>query len=177
MSLHVTTRETRYSFRVSQPHNSNHSKRLRYRVHGSWYVKGQMASNTFTNRKPFKPPRPANQNSTTIDSSSNAFNSSPPLSPAQAPPRHEPDSSQAHPSTPPALLSRMIHDSFKNQDTRITKDALTVMEKYIDIFTREALARCVFNKKELVEKGESAEDGFLEVDDLERIVAQLLLDF
>ena len=67
-----------------------------------------------------------------------------------------------------------MHDSFKNADTRITKEAMSVVEKYIETFAREAVVRAAIAKQEA---GGDGEDGFLEVEDLERVVAQLLLDF
>lgn len=51
---------------------------------------------------------------------------------------------------------------------------MAVVEKYIEIFTKEAVVRCVHTKRE---QGDGTQDGFLEVDDLEKVVPQLLLDF
>ena len=54
---------------------------------------------------------------------------------------------------------------------------MTVVEKYIEIFTKEAIARCVLKKREAREQDQGPDDDFLEVADIEKIVAQLLLDF
>ena len=58
----------------------------------------------------------------------------------------------------------------------MTKDALTVVEKYVEVFTREAVVRTALVQQEQKQQGNSGGDGFLEVDDLEKIVPQLLLD-
>ncbi len=54
---------------------------------------------------------------------------------------------------PPELLTRILHEFFEKDGTRISKDANKAMAKYMDIFVREAIARTA------VEKG----SGFLEV--------------
>ncbi|KAK3939270.1 ADP ATP carrier protein [Diplogelasinospora grovesii] len=69
-------------------------------------------------------------------------------------------------SIPPELLTRLLHEFFENDTTRITKDANAALAKYMDVFTREAIARAAVEK----------EGGFLEVEDLEKIAPQLLLD-
>ncbi|EGS23047.1 uncharacterized protein CTHT_0015320 [Thermochaetoides thermophila DSM 1495] len=66
----------------------------------------------------------------------------------------------------PELLTRILHEFFEKEDTRITKDANAAVAKYVDIFVREAIARAA------VERGR----GFLEVEDLEKIAPQLLMD-
>ncbi|KAH8678130.1 CENP-S associating centromere protein X-domain-containing protein [Xylariales sp. PMI_506] len=68
---------------------------------------------------------------------------------------------------PPELLTRLLHEFFEKDGTRISKGANEAVAKYMDIFVREAIARAVVEK----------EAGFLEVSDLEKVAAQLLLDF
>ncbi|GAW13217.1 hypothetical protein ANO14919_025970 [Xylariales sp. No.14919] len=67
---------------------------------------------------------------------------------------------------PPELITRILHEFFEKDGTRISKDANKAIAKYMDIFVREAIARTA------VEKG----SGFLEVDDLEKVAPQLLMD-
>jgi centromere protein X len=67
---------------------------------------------------------------------------------------------------PPELLTRLLHEFFEKDGSRISKDANEAVAKYMDIFVREAIARAAVEK----------EGGFLEVDDLEKIAPQLLLD-
>ncbi|KAI0101887.1 CENP-S associating centromere protein X-domain-containing protein [Nemania sp. FL0031] len=67
---------------------------------------------------------------------------------------------------PPDLLTRILHEFFEKDGTRISKDANQAVAKYMDIFVREAIARTA------VEKG----NGFLEVEDLEKVAPQLLMD-
>ncbi|PHH92786.1 hypothetical protein CDD83_5192 [Cordyceps sp. RAO-2017] len=64
------------------------------------------------------------------------------------------------------LLTRVLHEFFAKDATRISRDANASVAKYIDVFVREAIARAAVDKKA----------GFLEVEDLEKIAPQLLLD-
>jgi solute carrier family 25 (adenine nucleotide translocator) protein 4/5/6/31 len=54
---------------------------------------------------------------------------------------------------PPALLTRLLHEFFEKDATRLTRDANSAAAKYMDIFVREAIARCA----------QEREGGFLEV--------------
>lgn len=54
---------------------------------------------------------------------------------------------------PKDLLTRVLHDFFTKDSTRISRDANAAVGKYFDVFVREAIARAA------VEKG----SGFLEV--------------
>ncbi|KAF0643127.1 hypothetical protein NXS19_009807 [Fusarium pseudograminearum] len=67
---------------------------------------------------------------------------------------------------PAELLTRLLHEFFSKDATRISRDANAAAGKYFDVFVREAIARAAVEK----------EVGFLEVDDLEKISPQLLLD-
>ncbi|KAG6013274.1 hypothetical protein E4U43_007383 [Claviceps pusilla] len=69
-------------------------------------------------------------------------------------------------SIPKDLLTRMLHEFFTKEATRISRDANAAVGKYMDIFVREAIARAAVEKNA----------GFLEVEDLEKIAPQLLLD-
>jgi hypothetical protein len=44
---------------------------------------------------------------------------------------------------PPQLLTRLLHEFFEKEDTRITRDANDAAAKYMDTFVREAIARSV----------------------------------
>ncbi|PWY89979.1 hypothetical protein BO70DRAFT_358973 [Aspergillus heteromorphus CBS 117.55] len=81
------------------------------------------------------------------------------------------------PVIPPKLLTTLLHHHFQHQKTKVAKDANTVVAKYVDVFVREALARAAFERSEAVGKGASIGDGFLEVEDLEKMVPQLIMDF
>ncbi|RYP31629.1 hypothetical protein DL767_005636 [Monosporascus sp. MG133] len=67
---------------------------------------------------------------------------------------------------PPDLLTRLLHEFFEKEGTRISRDANAAVAKYMDIFVRETIARTAVEK----------ESGFLEVEDLEKVAPQLLLD-
>jgi centromere protein X len=72
---------------------------------------------------------------------------------------------------PEELLTRLLHEFFKEDGTRISKDANKAIGRYMETFVREALARAAY----MSEQGE--ERGMLEVEDLEKLAPQLLLDF
>ncbi|KAI1636172.1 CENP-S associating centromere protein X-domain-containing protein [Biscogniauxia mediterranea] len=78
----------------------------------------------------------------------------------------EEDESETQKTIPPELLTRILHEFFEKDSTRISKDANAAVAKYMDIFVREAIARTAVEK----------ESGFLEVEDLEKVAPQLLLD-
>jgi centromere protein X len=79
-------------------------------------------------------------------------------------------------SIPPDLLTRLLHENFKEEGTRLSKDASKAVGKYMETFVREALARAAFARVEIEERSGRA-DGFLEVEDLEKEAPQLLMDF
>ncbi|KAF4452489.1 Centromere protein X [Fusarium austroafricanum] len=66
----------------------------------------------------------------------------------------------------PELLTRLLHEFFTKDATRISRDANAAVGKYFDVFVREAIARAAVEK----------DGGFLEVEDLEKVSPQLLLD-
>ncbi|KAJ4312958.1 hypothetical protein N0V84_009676 [Fusarium piperis] len=67
---------------------------------------------------------------------------------------------------PRDLLTRLLHEFFAKDSTRISRDANDAVGKYFDVFVREAIARAAVEK----------DGGFLEVEDLEKVSPQLLLD-
>ncbi|KAK2762279.1 hypothetical protein FQN54_001289 [Arachnomyces sp. PD_36] len=89
----------------------------------------------------------------------------------------------ADPAIPPKLLTRILHHHFQSDKTKIAKDANRVVAKYVDIFVREALARAAYERQEGNKQAEAAggrrglADGFLEVEDLEKLAPQMVLDF
>ncbi|GFF31796.1 centromere protein X [Aspergillus lentulus] len=90
------------------------------------------------------------------------------------------DVMSSEPAIPPKLLTRLLHHHFKSEKTKIAKDANEVVAKYVDVFVREALARAAYERAEgLADRpgGISIGDGFLEVEDLEKMAPQLALDF
>ncbi|BCR93490.1 uncharacterized protein AKAW2_10536A [Aspergillus luchuensis] len=138
-------------------------------------------------------PSPADSQEDSDNDNDNASSSSPAHSDASSPePEPEPDYILAEiihkdqpsddvltndPVIPPKLLTRLLHHHFQNEKTKIAKDANTVVAKYVDVFVREALARAAFERSEAVGKGASVGDGFLEVEDLEKMAPQLVMDF
>ncbi|RAK86547.1 hypothetical protein BO79DRAFT_289162 [Aspergillus costaricaensis CBS 115574] len=140
-----------------------------------------------------RPSSPSPADSEEDSDNDNASSSSPARSDASSPePEPEPDYILAEiihkdqpsddvltndPVIPPKLLTRLLHHHFQNEKTKIAKDANTVVAKYVDVFVREALARAAFERSEAVGKGASVGDGFLEVEDLEKMAPQLVMDF
>ncbi|KFY15530.1 hypothetical protein V492_01928 [Pseudogymnoascus sp. VKM F-4246] len=73
---------------------------------------------------------------------------------------------------PPALLTTLLTEFFADERTRISRGADKAVGKYMETFVREAIARAAFERG-----GEGRGDGFLEVEDLEKLAPQLVLDF
>ncbi|KAL8901614.1 MAG: hypothetical protein Q9207_005110 [Kuettlingeria erythrocarpa] len=83
------------------------------------------------------------------------------------------------PAIPPKLLTRLLHHHLEEKEggiTRIGKDANALVGTYMETFVREAIARAAFERS-LADEGAGMGDGFLEVEDLEKLAPQLLLDF
>ncbi|EXJ61759.1 hypothetical protein A1O7_02189 [Cladophialophora yegresii CBS 114405] len=86
---------------------------------------------------------------------------------------------------PLPLVHRIMHAHFESPTTTTTlsKDAKALMGTYVGVFVKEAIRRCVDEKKERVVKrrreggGGAGDAGWLEVEDLERVGCQLVLDF
>lgn len=53
----------------------------------------------------------------------------------------EDDEEDERTTIPPGLLTRLLHEFFEEDTTRITKDANDAVAKYVDVFVREAIAR------------------------------------
>lgn len=60
---------------------------------------------------------------------------------------------QPEKTIPKELLTRMLHEFFAKDATRISRDANAAVGKYVDVFVREAIARTAVEKQ----------GGFLEV--------------
>lgn len=65
----------------------------------------------------------------------------------------EDDDAETKKTIPPELLTRILHEFFEKDGTRISKDANKAVAKYMDIFVRETIARTAVER----------ESGFLEV--------------
>ena len=74
-------------------------------------------------------------------------------------PSRESNDAGEEPAIPHNLLVRILHEHFKHPDTRISKDAMSGITKYIEIFVREALARADWERS----KTGGDDGGFLEV--------------
>ncbi|KAJ5578735.1 uncharacterized protein N7459_007699 [Penicillium hispanicum] len=131
------------------------------------------------------PPTPSDFAS---DSDSEASSASRERSPSQEPDyilaeivtqKPKADVTLGEPKIPPKLLTRLLHHFFTNEKTRVAKDADAVVAKYIDTFVREAIARAALERAETNEATgkKGVADGFLEVEDLEKLSTQLIMDF
>ncbi|CAO0790845.1 unnamed protein product [Mucor circinelloides] len=78
-------------------------------------------------------------------------------------------------------VSKVFKSSFKNQNSRLNKEALQLSCEFLRLFTVEALHRAS-EEQDRIETSMSDEMGTrprktLQVEHLERILPQLLLDF
>ena len=87
-------------------------------------------------------------------------------------------------SVPLPLLHTLLNHHFSDKDKmRVSHDAREVVGKYIDTFVREAIARSALEQQEKADTESVDEftirknDGWLEVEDLEKMAPQLVLDF
>ncbi|KAJ5188085.1 Histone-fold [Penicillium cf. griseofulvum] len=89
------------------------------------------------------------------------------------------DVTSSDPKIPSKLLTRLLHQHFQNEKTKVAKDANNVVAKYVDVFVREAIARAAYERAESDGNtgSRSLGDGFLEVEDLEKMSPQLTMDF
>ncbi|KAJ5488416.1 CENP-S complex centromere protein X [Penicillium expansum] len=89
------------------------------------------------------------------------------------------DVTSSDPKIPSKLLTRLLHQHFQNEKTKVAKDANNAVAKYVDVFVREAIARAAYERAESDGNtgGRSLGDGFLEVEDLEKMAPQLTMDF
>ena len=79
---------------------------------------------------------------------------------------------------PQDLIHRLLHHNFEDKDKmNINASAKELVCKYVEIFTREALARSAYMKQEAEGAKDGGDDGFLEVEDLEKCAPLLVLDF
>lgn len=66
------------------------------------------------------------------------------------------------PAVPAKLLARMLHDGFEDDNTRIGKEAMSVVGMYFETFIREALARAAAERRAVPNQGGIGDD-FLQV--------------
>lgn len=82
------------------------------------------------------------------------------------------------PTTYPAkLINRIMQETFQNPNTRVNGDALAVVAEYLRLYTREAIWRASQEKNRNDTVAGTLANGVLEVEDLEKIVGPLTLDF
>lgn len=90
-----------------------------------------------------------------------------------------PSYSDTTPTIPRPLLLRLMHEHFESKATKIDKHAVVVLQKYLDMFVRETLARAALSRRQDVEEGRAAETDsrWLERKDLEKVAGSMILDF
>lgn len=126
-------------------------------------------------RKPGRPP--AKRQPSPLALSSDEGDSPAPSPPGLSSPI--PSQSLTIPSIPRPLLLRLMHEHFASKTTKIDKHAIAILEKYFELFVREAIAKAALAKREDVAAGAASqsEERWLEKGDLEKVVAGLILDF
>ncbi|KAK5442018.1 hypothetical protein LTS15_011065 [Exophiala xenobiotica] len=94
---------------------------------------------------------------------------------------HTSDILSSEPAITLTLIHRIMHTQFNRPEkTKIKPDAQVLVGKYIEIFVREGIRRCVDEKKEREKNsdgGTRVDSGWLELEDLERVATQLCMDF
>ncbi|XP_004861051.2 centromere protein X isoform X2 [Heterocephalus glaber] len=68
------------------------------------------------------------------------------------------------------LVSRLLHLHFKDDKTKVSGDALQLMAELLRIFVVEAAVRGV-------RQAQAEDTALVDVDQLEKVLPQLLLDF
>jgi len=96
---------------------------------------------------------------------------------AGAPKAHGTAVDDGPPPIPQKLLTRLLYEGFEDKGVKIGREAMAVYGKYVETFVREALARAIFEREDADKEGAGVGDGFVQVEDLERITPQLVLDF
>jgi hypothetical protein len=91
-------------------------------------------------------------------------------------PQARPSLIPSNPPIPAPLLARLLHENFEDENTQIQKGAMNLFGSYMSIFVREAIARAKEERKKAAKRGARME-GFLQVEDLEKLAPQLVLDF
>lgn len=137
------------------------------------------ASSTSTKPAPAKrkQPRQASPASPPVRKASNASVEFSPVATAAPPPLTQSDGT---PVIPQPLLVRLLHEHFANKKTKIDKYAIQVLQKYFEVYVREAIARAQLQKQEDADKSGGAggiDASWLELDDLEKVAAGMLMDF
>ncbi|KAH6872289.1 CENP-S associating centromere protein X-domain-containing protein [Alternaria rosae] len=92
------------------------------------------------------------------------------------PPPAAANAALAEPVISRALLARLLLENFEDPNIQIQTGAMRLVGKYIDIFVTEAFLRSQDEMKAAAKDGASI-DGFLQVEDLEKLAPQLVLDF
>ena len=94
----------------------------------------------------------------------------------------DPDSAK-EPMIPLPLVHKLMSYHFQDKDkTRLTTDAREVLGKYLETFVKEAIMRSIYEAQKKGgdvdgDAGDQEDDGWLEVEHLERMAPQLVLDF
>lgn len=57
------------------------------------------------------------------------------------------DDGQPEKVIPPALVAKLLQELFQKEGTRMTADASRATAKYMDVFVREAIARCMHERE------------------------------
>lgn len=79
---------------------------------------------------------------------------------------------------PQNLLGRLLQEGFEDPNTKIHRGAMELTTKYMDLFVKEAISRAVMERHDASKrKAGGISDGFLQVEDLEKLTPQLVLDF
>lgn len=98
----------------------------------------------------FKPPRPSNSSLARGNVTAAREDEEEPA---------QPTTSEDSPGIPSELLTRLLHEFFKDEKTKMSNDANSLVAKYMETFVKEAIARAVIERNE----SNDSSDKFLEV--------------
>lgn len=143
-----------------------------------------LASKPRKQSKSIVPPPPRRRHSrqpSPMSISSQQSSDAAPDRPAAAPGRPPaPSQSEGVPTIPQPLLIRLLHEHFADKQTKIDKHAMQVLQKYVEVFLRETIARTAMQKKVDAAKAGGTEEvdvSWLELEDLEKVAAGVVLEF
>jgi len=99
------------------------------------------------------------------------------MSRREASPPEEVDEETVEVTFPSKLVARILQETFESPTTRVSADALAVVAEYLRVYAREAIWRAADEKTKTNTVAGNIGTSYLEVEDLERVVGALTLDF
>jgi len=99
------------------------------------------------------------------------------MSRREASPAEEVNEEREEITFPTKLVGRILQETFESPSTRMSADALAVVAEYLRVYAREAIWRAADEKAKTNTVAGNIGTSYLEVEDLEKVVGALTLDF